>query len=199
MPSLDVAKRAIVVGIPGVGKSTIVNKTVDLLKKQGLTAKFVIFGSVMFDEALKLGLAKHRDDMRKLSVDDQTKLQVLAASSIKNTSAEVVIVDTHLFIHTQEGYWPGIPESVLKALSPTHLICLEASPKEIMNRRARDGTRSRDPITEDEINRDLQLSRSMLSTLAILSGAPMLLTSNNEGKADETARSVVKGLGINLG
>ena len=49
MPSLDVAKRVIVVGIPGVGKSTIVNKTVDLLKKQGVTAKSVIFGSVMFD------------------------------------------------------------------------------------------------------------------------------------------------------
>ena len=199
MPFLDGAKRAIVVGIPGVGKSTIVNKTVDLLKKQGITAKFVIFGSVMFDEALKLGLAKHRDDMRKLSVNEQTKLQVLAASTITNMSGDVIIVDTHLFIHTQEGYWPGIPESVLKALSPTHLICLEASPKEIMNRRARDQSRFRDPITEDEINRDLQLSRSMLSTLAILSGAPMLLTPNSEGKADEVARNVVRGLGITIG
>ena len=199
MPFLDGAKRAIVVGIPGVGKSTIVNKTVGLLKKQGITAKFVIFGSVMFDEALKLGLAKHRDDMRKLSVNEQTKLQVLAASTITNMSGDVIIVDTHLFIHTQEGYWPGIPESVLKALSPTHLICLEASPKEIMNRRARDRSRFRDPITEDEINRDLQLSRSMLSTLAILSGAPMLLTPNGEGKADEVARNVVRGLGITIG
>ncbi len=196
---MDGAKRAIVVGIPGVGKSTIVNKTVDLLKKQGITAKFVIFGSIMFDEALKLGLAKHRDDMRKLSVKEQTKLQVLAASTITNMSGDVIIVDTHLFIHTQEGYWPGIPESVLKALSPTHLICLEASPKEIIDRRARDSSRFRDPITEDEITRDLQLSRSMLSTLAILSGAPMLLTPNGEGQADEAARSVVRGLGINIG
>jgi len=197
--SLDEVKRAIVVGIPGVGKSTIVNKTVDLLKKQGITAKFVTFGSVMFDEAMKLGLAQHRDDMRKLSVTEQTKLQVLAASSIKNMSADVVIVDTHLFIHTQEGYWPGIPESVLKALSPTHLICLEATAKEIINRRARDRSRFRDPITEDEINKDLELSRTMLSTLAILSGAPMLLTPNSEGNADEAARNVVRGLGINIG
>jgi len=196
---LDEVKRAIVVGIPGVGKSTIVNKTVDLLKNQGITAKSVIFGSVMFDEAMKLGLAQHRDDMRKLSVTEQTKLQVLAASSIKNMSADVVIVDTHLFIHTQEGYWPGIPESVLKALSPTHLICLEATPKEIINRRARDRSRFRDPITEDEINKDLELSRTMLSTLAILSGAPMLLTPNSEGNADEAARNVVRGLGINIG
>lgn len=199
MQSLDEVKRAIVVGIPGVGKSTIVNKTVDLLKNQGITAKSVIFGSVMFDEAMKLGLAQHRDDMRKLSVTEQTKLQVLAASSIKNMSADVVIVDTHLFIHTQEGYWPGIPESVLKALSPTHLICLEATPKEIINRRARDRSRFRDPITEDEINKDLELSRTMLSTLAILSGAPMLLTPNSEGNADEAARNVVRGLGINIG
>ena len=196
---MDEVKRAIVVGIPGVGKSTIVNKTVDLLKNQGITAKSVIFGSVMFDEAMKLGLAQHRDDMRKLSVTEQTKLQVLAASSIKNMSADVVIVDTHLFIHTQEGYWPGIPESVLKALSPTHLICLEATPKEIINRRARDRSRFRDPITEDEINKDLELSRTMLSTLAILSGAPMLLTPNSEGNADEAARNVVRGLGINIG
>ncbi|MFQ6010663.1 MAG: adenylate kinase [Nitrososphaerales archaeon] len=193
------AKRAIVVGIPGVGKSTIVNKTVELLKKQGISSKYVIFGSVMFDEATKLGLARHRDDMRKLSVKEQTKLQVLAASNIMNMSGDVIIVDTHLFIHTSEGYWPGIPESVLKALSPTHLVCLEASPNEIIDRRTRDISRFRDPITEDEINRDLQVSRSMLSTLAILSGAPMLVTLNGEGKADEAARNVVRGLGINIG
>ncbi|MCP8313519.1 MAG: AAA family ATPase, partial [archaeon] len=71
-------KRVIIVGIPGVGKTTVVNKIVEMIKKKDLAVESVVFGTVMFEEAKKLGI-KHRDEMRKLPIDEQRKLQIDAA------------------------------------------------------------------------------------------------------------------------
>jgi len=47
------SKRVIIVGIPGVGKTTVVSKVVDLLKEKKISVSVFIFGTVMFDEAKK--------------------------------------------------------------------------------------------------------------------------------------------------
>ena len=39
-----------------------------------------------------------------------------------------MFVDTHLFIRTPEGFWPGLPYVVIQALKPTHLVLIEAEP-----------------------------------------------------------------------
>ncbi len=44
-------KRVIIVGIPGVGKTTLVSKVVDILKEKNISVSVSIFGTVMFDEA----------------------------------------------------------------------------------------------------------------------------------------------------
>ena len=106
-------KRAIIVGIPGVGKTTVIARAAEMLSQKHKTT-LVTYGTLMFEEAQKMGV-KSRDEMRKLPVGEQRKLQETAARRIADMKDDVVIVDTHLFISTGEGYYPGLP----MRLSPT--------------------------------------------------------------------------------
>ena len=56
MPYLAESKRVIIVGIPGVGKTTVVSRVVELLKEKNVKVSVSIFGTVMFDEAKKKGV-----------------------------------------------------------------------------------------------------------------------------------------------
>ncbi|MDQ5875371.1 MAG: AAA family ATPase, partial [Thermoproteota archaeon] len=104
-------KRAIIVGIPGVGKTTLITRAAEMLNQKRKTT-VVIFGTIMFEEAKKMGL-KNRDEMRKMSVEDQRRLQDLAAQRITEMKDDIVMIDTHLFINTDEGYYPGLPMRLL--------------------------------------------------------------------------------------
>ena len=66
----------IVVGIPGVGKTTVITKTKDILLQSGYNTNVVVFGSVMLSEAKKTGIVD-RDQIRKLSLAGQQNLQNL--------------------------------------------------------------------------------------------------------------------------
>ena len=182
--------RVVVVGIPGVGKSTIVDRVV--ANYPG--AKLVNFGTIMFERALALKWAKNRDEMRKMPVEKQKRLQKAAATKIARMGEKVVIVDTHLFIRTNEGFWPGLPFEVVRAMKPTHLILVVAKPEEILKRRVADSTRSRDSLTVESLKEEIGLARNFLTVSSTLTGAPMLIVSNDEGKQEEVARGLVKTL-----
>ena len=181
--------RVVVVGIPGVGKTTVVEKAAE-----STGAKVVTFGTVMFEQARKLRWFKDRDDMRKMPVDKQRRLQTLAAKRISLASEPILFIDTHLFIRTPEGFWPGLPFDVVSAMKPTHLALVEATPEEIRDRRASDSTRVRDSISRVALASELALGRSFLSAASTLTGAPMLILANRAGMADETARELAEAL-----
>ena len=180
--------RVIVVGIPGVGKTTVVQKLVS--RTRG--AKLENFGSVMLERGLALRWIRHRDELRKLPVEKQKKLQKLAASKIARMKDKVVVVDTHLFIRTEEGFWPGLPFEVVRAMQPTHLILVEATPDEILTRRSADKSRYRDELTKEDMAEELQLARSFLTVSSTIAGAPMFVISNANGKADRVASTIAK-------
>lgn len=180
--------RVVVVGIPGVGKTTVVDKV-----RAGIPgSKLVTFGTVMFEEGSRLKWVSDRDKMRTLPVNKQRRLQTLAAAKIARIKESVVLVDTHLFIRTKEGYWPGLPFEVARALKPTHLLLVEAAPEEIARRRASDKTRARDALTREELAAELALGRSFLAASSTLTGAPMLMVANHEGKSDEAAEIAIR-------
>ncbi len=195
MLSLVNIKRAIMVGIPGVGKTTVVNKVVEIMKKKNLAVESIVFGTVMFEEAKKFGI-KHRDEMRKLPIEEQRKLQIDAAKKIAKMETDFLIVDTHLMINTKEGYWPGLPVEVLRALSPSNIILIEALPNEIVKRRMRDSERYRDLIDEAEVTKEIEMARSMLSATGIITGAPILIVMNRENHIEEAANQILKALGV---
>src|SRR5688572_9324760 len=97
----------------------------------------VIFGTIMFEEAKKMGL-KNRDEMRRMSVEDQRQLQDLAAQRITEMKDDIVMIDTHLFINTDEGYYPGLPMRLLSIMKPTNMVMVAADPREIAARRKSD-------------------------------------------------------------
>jgi len=192
------SRRIIIVGIPGVGKTTIVSKVLETLTAKKISASVSIFGTVMFEEAKKKGI-KNRDELRKLSVPEQKELQSMTARKIASITDDVIIVDTHAFISTKAGFYPGLPHNVLEILMPDLFIMITARPEEIYNRRMKDTTRERDIVSIDEIKKELDVTSALLATCSILCGSPIKMVLNSEGKVDEAAKSIVNGMGFNNG
>lgn len=189
------ARRIVVVGIPGVGKTTVVDRVIEALRSRGIPSERVVFGTIMFEEAKRLGV-EHRDVMRKLPLEEQRRLQMMAASKIAEMEVNVLFVDTHLMISTKEGYWPGLPFDVLRTLSPSNLMLVEALPSEIITRRMKDSDRYRDKLGEEEIANELATARSLLSASAIIAGAPMLIVMNKENHIEEAVSTVLSALEV---
>ena len=181
----------IVVGIPGVGKTTVITKTRDILLQSGFNTTVVVFGSVMLSEAKKMGIGD-RDQIRKLSLSGQQNLQNLAADYICSVKEDLVIVDTHLFIRTSSGFFPGIPQNVIQKLKPRNLILITATPEEIIGRRAKDESRNRDMVSIEEIKKELGLAISMISTVSILSGSAFEIVDNHQGSSEDTASFIAR-------
>jgi len=189
---LEEPKRiTIVVGIPGVGKTTVITKTKDILLQSGYNTTVVVFGSVMLSEAKKMGIGD-RDQIRKLSLSGQQNLQNLAADYICSVKEDLVIVDTHLFIRTSSGFFPGIPQNVIQKLKPRNLILITATPEEILARRAKDESRNRDMVSIEEIKKELGLAISMISTISILSGSAFEIVDNHQGSSEDTASFIAR-------
>lgn len=188
-------KKIILVGIPGVGKTTLLTTMVEILKNNKKNVSVINYGSLMFDVAKENGLSD-RDQLRKLSVSEQQRIQKIAAEQISNRKEEVVIIDTHAFVNSPEGYYPGLPEHVLKIIKPTNFVSVSAKPEEIYNRRMKDDTRNRDKITLANIKKELDVQSGMMSACAVITGSPLRLVLNGEGKIDETADKIIKAIGL---
>ena len=183
------------IGIPGVGKTSLLSTMVEIIKKNGKSVHVVSYGTLMFDVAKENGL-KDRDELRKLPVIEQQKFQKIAAEKIATFTEQIIIIDTHAFINSPEGYYPGLPEHVLKIIKPTNFVAVSAKPEEIYNRRMKDDTRSRDKITLANIKKELDVQSGMISACAVITGSPVRLVLNREGKIDEAANKIIKAIGL---
>lgn len=167
----------VVTGIPGVGKTTVMQKAAE-----GMDIKFVTFGTVMIEVAKKLGWANDRDEMRKLSIEKQKELQIRTADEVSKMGK--VVVDTHCTIKTPHGYMPGLPEWVIKRLNPKAIIVVEADPEEIYRRREKDRTRKRDPDSVEDIREHQEVNRAIAMTYSALTGAPVKIIKNHDNAVD---------------
>ncbi len=188
-------KKVVLVGIPGVGKTTLLSKMVEVIKNHDKSVSVMSFGTLMFEVAKKNGL-KNRDELRKLPVTEQQHLQKISAEKIALQTEQVVIVDTHAFINSSEGYYPGLPELVLKIIKPTNFVSISAKPEEIYNRRMKDDSRNRDKITLTIIKKELEIQSGMISACAVITGSPVKHVLNREGKIDEVTDKIIKSIGL---
>jgi adenylate kinase len=173
----------VVTGVPGVGKTTVMTAAAEAKK-----LKIVVYGSVMFEQAQKLGV-KSRDDMRKLPPEQQRDIQKKAAEQIKRMGD--VIVDTHCTVKTSKGYLPGLPAWVLEALKPSTIVLVEADPHEIFGRRARDATRERDPEAIEQIDLHQQVNRAAAMAYATLTGATVKIVYNHDDRVQEAIQQIL--------
>jgi len=184
-------KRVIIVGIPGVGKSSVISLAIEQLKQKGKKATIAVFGTVMLEEAHKMGV-KNRDELRKMSLGKQRDLQEKAAKRISEIEDSIVIIDTHLFIKTIEGYYPGLPMYLLDIIKPTHFFMVIAEAGEIVNRRNSDKSRDRDIVAVEDIQDELDILRVMIASSSILTGSPFIAIVNNDNDIEQAVSSMVK-------
>ena len=171
----------VVTGIPGVGKTTVMKKAAE-----GMDIEFVTFGTIMEEIAKEMRLVKNRDEMRKLTLDQQKNLQIKSAEKVAKMGN--VILDTHCTIKTPKGYMPGLPEWVVKRINPTAIVVVEADPEEIYNRRANDPSRKRDPDTKEQIAEHQQINRAAAMAYAALTGATVKIVFNHDNKLDDAVK-----------
>ena len=184
-------KRVIIVGIPGVGKTSIVSLVAEKLSHKELKATVAVFGTVMLEEAGKIGV-RNRDELRKLSLAKQRQLQETAAKRIAKIKDGIVIIDTHLFIKTIDGYYPGLPLHVLDIIKPTHFVMVVAEAEEIAERRKADKSRDRDIVSTQDIHYELDILRVMVASCSMLTGSPFVVIRNNDNKIENAALNIVK-------
>ena len=174
----------IVTGIPGVGKTTVMEAAAKA-RHLPITA----YGTVMFDVAKAKGLVQSRDDMRKLPANTQKDIQREAARRI--AAQGDVIVDTHCTIKTPTGYLPGLPAWVLEALQPSTIVLVEATAQEILGRRRNDATRKRDEDTLEAIAEHQEYNRRFAAAYATITGATVHTVYNHDGKVAESIQQIL--------
>jgi len=188
-------KIVVITGIPETGKTKICKEVERIAKEKKKKIKTINFGTIMVKLASEKGKELHRDDIRKHSIDFQQKLQIEAAKKIieeaKNTEG-TILVDTHMVIRTKKGYFAGLPNKVLQILNPEILILIEATPEEILTRRFKDANRKRDKILEEEVLEELSFSRFFAASCASLTGAPVKIIKNPDGKQLKAAKEIFK-------
>jgi len=184
----------IVTGIPGVGKTTVLEEFERIAKEAGLKLKIVTFSTVMLGIAQGEGKVVERDGLRRLPIRVQQDLQYKAAVEIRRMAEDGggLIVDTHMVVRTGVGYWSGLPEDVLKELRPSLFVLLEADPGEVLRRRAGDVSRSRDKVVLNEVLDEMSVARSIAASCATLTGAPFKVLPNPMGRKVEVARELLK-------
>ncbi len=185
----------VVTGIPGVGKTTVLNELQDLARQNRFNLTVLNFGTIMNEIMRELGKDLHRDDMGEQSIEAQRKAQELAASEITNRAGQgTVVIDTHMFVRTTAGMWAGLPQNVLERLSPRLLVLVEADPEQIAGRRQSDSDRKREQSLADEIAFDLEWSRATAAASAVATGAPVKVIRNDTGRQKQAAQELFEAI-----
>lgn len=185
----------VVTGIPGVGKTTVLNELQDVAKQNKFALSVLNFGTVMNELMRDLGKDLHRDDMRAQGIEMQRKAQELAASEIANRSTHgTTVVDTHMFVRTASGLWAGLPQNILTRLSPRLLVLVEADPDQIAARRKSDADRKREHRLAEDIAFDLQWSRATAASSAVATGAPVKVIRNDAGRQRQAAQELFEAI-----
>lgn len=189
----------VVTGIPGTGKTTVCNIVQKYAEEAGVKVNLLNYGTITLEVLAKRGEARERDAMRKSDLSIQREVQKEVAQLISNRINQreaLTLIDTHMAIKTSGGYMPGMPSHVMQLLDPKLFVLVEAKPSEISSRRMKDSTRKRDDATEEAVKEELLFSRSMGSACAVLTGAPVKIVLNSEGKPEEAAREIIRTLGV---
>ncbi len=188
------SKIVIVGGVPGVGKTTVINLVLELAKAEKMKILTIVFGSVMMEIASELFNIQDRDKLRKLPSTKQKIIQKEAAIRITERSwHKMTIVDTHYTIKTRTGkYLQGIPSWVSNALKPKLLVIIETNPEDISKRRDVDDSRLRDEENIDLLKEHQEVNRTSAITICQKTGALLAIIKNKQGQADEAGASLFR-------
>jgi adenylate kinase len=173
----------IVTGLPGAGKTTIVN-TIAKDKKY----KILNLGDLMIEIALKRGYCKSRDQVRYLPNKKIAELRHIVTKRIGVLKGKIII-DTHASVQQHWRFVPGIPFSMLTDLKHVRgLIYVDAATEAIRARRNKDKTRTREDESQDLVATQRVVNISMLAFCASYLNIPLYIIDNKEGQLEDSER-----------
>lgn len=172
-------KRVVITGVPGVGKTTVIDGAKEKLKEENIDYTSINFGTCMFEVACEQGRIENRDEMRKLEQSEQRDLQKTAARLIAKIE-DNVIVDTHCTVSTPGGYLPGLPSWVLEELKPDIVILVETNEDQILMRRMSDSSRERDMEGYMSIKEHQDYNRYMAAAYSMFTGCTVKIVKNQD-------------------
>jgi len=178
----------IIFGIPGVGKTSVVNGV-----KLKTKIRHLHWGDMTFETAKKMGLVTNRDELRILDLETQRRLRVVVAKEMMEISKQEpnVLVETHAAVHTPQGYWPGLSINTLEEFKPDCFIYLYARPEHVFERRLKDDTRWRkDETTIDNVTEALNINRVIVVTYAVLVSGTFIEVENKEGELEYAINTI---------
>ncbi|MCY0850488.1 adenylate kinase [Sulfuracidifex metallicus] len=192
-------KLGIVTGIPGVGKTTILNTIKEILSKDN--SKFLImnYGDYMLRSAIEMKYVSNRDEMRKLPLNVQRQLQLEAAKNIYKDASSLgdglSFLDTHAVVRTPGGYLPGLPKHIVEILQPQVIFLIESDPELILKRQENDKTRARTDYSDPAVIKEtMDFARYSAMASAVLVGASVKVVKNVEGDPSIAAHQIIKSL-----
>lgn len=186
-------RRVIITGVPGVGKTTVIDGALKRLELEGIRYHPINFGTFMFEMASREGIVSDRDQMRRLERPVQKELQRRAAELISRIEGNV-IVDTHCSIKTPKGYLPGLPDWVIDGIRPDTLILVETDEDQILGRRLKDPTRVRDMEGSGAIWEHQQFNRSISAAIATRTGCTVKILKNQDHLLEQAIEEMTSAL-----
>jgi adenylate kinase len=179
---------AVVVGVPGVGKTTVIEEA-----RKHVNVDVVNYGDLFFEAAKEVYGINERDEIRrKLTADQYRILHEKASDRLLELAKKPIVLDTHALIAVKTGFMPGFPKFVLQKLPISLFIIVEADPREIAERRTLDKGRKRGGDLESDIETHQLLNRAAVVNYAIEKGASVYIVKNKEGKVEEVGRKVAE-------
>uniref|UniRef100_A0A7J3ZL11 Adenylate kinase n=1 Tax=Fervidicoccus fontis TaxID=683846 RepID=A0A7J3ZL11_9CREN len=193
-------KTVIVTGVPGVGKTTVLKEFEKKAVEKNIKLLIVNFGDYMLKAARSEGLAENRDQIRHLPQRAQLRLQGLAAREIVKDALkmlgeeDLLIVDTHSIVKTSSGYWPGLPEHVVRELNPDSIVLIETRAEEVLARQAKDKGRYRQDVGGSvEVIKELMLmARAAAVSSATLTASSVFIVENPPGSPESAAEELLR-------
>ncbi len=170
-------KKVIITGVPGVGKTSVIDETIKKLGEEGIVYSNINFGSFMFEVAQEEDIAHDRDLMRTLGKDTQKRLQRLASQGIAKIDGNIII-DTHASVKTTSGFLAGLPLWVIQELIPDIIVLVETDADQILKRRLSDNSRTRDIEGFRDIDAHQQFNRSVAAAYAMVCGCTVKYITN---------------------
>ncbi len=173
-------KVVLVAGSPGAGKTSIL---------AGVSSKSytkVGMGTLMLEEAARLGYAKDRDYLRFMDVDKLHELKLAALKRIGKMDGNIII-DTHASVEHNSRYVPGITFKDIENLKDlAAIVYIDAFTTDIVRRRENDRTRKREDERLELVDIQRLINVSVLSTCAACLGIPIYVVLNMQDKLEDS-------------
>ncbi|MEM3455312.1 MAG: AAA family ATPase [Candidatus Micrarchaeia archaeon] len=178
----------VIMGLPGVGKSTILRELIKKNKKISV----LNYGDIVLRFAKNEFNVTNRDEINNLPESQHKKIQNLAISEINSIEKKeskigrILFLDTHAALKKPSGYMPGLSYELLSSVPIDAFIFIDAPTNEILERRELDVSRKRPTFTANDINALREVSLSMINVYSAATGKPYYIIINRKGKLKES-------------